>query len=154
MLHFAYGSNMHRGIMGKHAPEAVPAGTATLVDHRFLITGDGYASVEPLRAAIVHGVLWRITPRDRITLDLWESVGRGLYRAVMLPVQQSGGRRPALVYIARPSGEGRPKAGYMEIVIAAARQWRFPQSYLASLERWLPSASAPPGPRKLGEFEI
>src|SRR5580704_7155277 len=63
MLHFAYGANMHRDIMCRHAPAATAVGMATLADHRFIITADGYASVTPVRARTVHGILWRITPR-------------------------------------------------------------------------------------------
>ena len=37
MLHFAYGSNMSRDVMRKHAPLAQPIGVATLADYRFLI---------------------------------------------------------------------------------------------------------------------
>jgi AIG2-like family len=149
MLHFAYGSNMHRALMRRHAPAAQPLGVAELADHRFVITADGYASVEPARGRLVHGVLWQITPRDRVTLDSWESVARGLYRAEVLPVRHGDGRRPALVYVARLCGEGRPKAGYMELVIAAAREWNFPENHIASLERWLPAAPLSVGPRKL-----
>ena len=70
ILHFAYGSNMHRAVMRRHAPSAEPLGIAMLSDHRFVITGDGYASVGRTTARTVHGVLWRLTPRDRVTLDL------------------------------------------------------------------------------------
>ncbi len=52
MLHFAYGSNMHRAVMRKHAPAAEPVGVATLTHYRFVITADGYASVEPAQGAI------------------------------------------------------------------------------------------------------
>ena len=59
----------------------------------------------------VHGVLWRLTPRDRVTLDAWENIAGGLYRAEILPVLEAGRLRPALVYVARrrPVGaaEGR-----------------------------------------------
>ena len=150
MLHFAYGSNMSRAIMRAHAPRAVPLGAATLANYRFVITADGYASVEPRRVAAVHGVLWRLTPRDRATLDAWENIAAGLYRVETLPVQHAGCRRMALVYIARPCGAGRPRAGYMEIVIAAAREWELPNSYIASLRHWLRPLGA--GPRNLREF--
>jgi hypothetical protein len=50
MLHFAYGSNMHRAVMRKHAPAAEPLGVARLAGYRFVITADGYASVEPAPA--------------------------------------------------------------------------------------------------------
>jgi AIG2-like family len=152
MLHFAYGSNMDRAIMRKHAPAAIAVGVASLLNHRFVITEDGYASVVPARAATVYGVLWRLTPRDRVTLDLWESVSSGQYRAAMLPVAHAGWRRPALVYVARPKRGGRPKAGYMELVLAAARAWNLPAAYLAPLQRWLPAQPRGAGSRKLREF--
>ncbi len=151
-LHFSYGANMSRAVMRRYAPEARPLGAAELAGHRFVITADGYGSVEPLRAEIVHGVLWRITPRDRVSLDTWENVGGGLYRAEMLPVRSEGRRMPALVYLARPSGEGRPKPGYIELVIAAAREWDLPQAYIQSLERFVPARPLGAGARKIGDF--
>ena len=45
MLHFAYGSNMHLGLMRARCPDACVVGCAVLRDHRFVITRDGYASV-------------------------------------------------------------------------------------------------------------
>ena len=90
-LHFAYGANMSRAVMRKYAPGARALGVAELSAHRFVISADGYASVEPARARSVHGVLWRITPRDRVLLDAWENIAAGLYRAEMLAVR---GRRP------------------------------------------------------------
>jgi AIG2-like family len=152
ILHFAYGANMSRAVMRKHATEAEPIGVAALNDHRFLITADGYASVVPKRTETVHGVLWRISPRDRVTLDVWENVAAGLYRAETTSVQHAGRRHAALIYVARPSYAGRAKAGYMELVIAAALEWQLPQAYIASLRRWSRPDWAGAGPRKLGEF--
>lgn len=139
--------------MCKHAPAAEPVGVAELANYRFVITADGYASVEPRRADIVHGVLWRLTPRDRVTLDAWENIAGGLYRAEMLPVYRAGRRWPALVYIARRRPAGRPKAGYMEIVLAAAQEWKLPQVYIDSLRQWLPPGPLGSGIHKLGAFE-
>lgn len=152
MLHFAYGSNMHRAVMRRHAPAAEPLGVARLAGFRFVITTDGYASVEPARAHTVHGVVWRLTARDRVALDLWENIAGGLYRAEMRTVEQAGTRRPALVYVARRRPAGHPKPGYMEIVVAAARGWEMPAPYIASLEGWLPRRPRGAGHRKLEEF--
>jgi cation transport regulator ChaC len=151
MLHFAYGSNMDHAVMRRHAPAAVPIGVARLVDHRFIITADGYASVEPARASTVYGVLWKLTARDRTTLDRWESTAGGQYCAAMLAVQSAGRRVAALVYVGRSSA-GRPKAGYMELVIAAARTWHLPTDYIAELRRWRPAQPLGAGSRKLKEF--
>jgi len=152
MLHFAYGSNMHRAVMRAHAPEAEPIGVAALANHCFCITADGYASVEPMPGQTVYGVLWRLTPRDRVTVDAWENIASGLYRAETVPVRHAGRRHLALVYRARPGAVGRPKRNYMEIVVAAARAWDLPPRYVLSLRDWLPVQPGGAGPRKVGEF--
>lgn len=153
ILYFAYGSNMSRAVMGKHAPCARPLGVAALDNHRFVITADGYASVAPRRAATVYGVLWRLSLGDRATLDAWENVAGGLYQAKTLPVHRAGRRHMALVYVARSRQAGQARLGYMELVIAAALEWRLPPAYILSLRSWLPAHSGGPGLRKLGEFE-
>jgi AIG2-like family len=146
-LYFAYGSNMSREVMRRHGPGAEPVGVATLGDYRFLITTHGHASVAPLRTATAYGVLWRITPRDRVTLDAWEEIAGGLYRAAMLPVRQAGSLRSALVYLARSQAEAAPRAGYMDVVIAAALEWQLPAPYIEELRGW-----SMRGPRRLKAF--
>jgi len=151
MLHFAYGSNMHRAVMRKHAAAAQPLCPARLEGYRFVVTADGYASVTPDRSRCVHGLLWWLTPRDRVTLDLWENISSGLYRAQTLPVKDAGGRRRVLVYVARRRPLGRARPGYMEIVVKAARELELPADYIASLEQWLPQRQLG-ARRRLEEF--
>jgi hypothetical protein len=146
-LHFAYGSNMSRNVMHRHAPGAEPVGVATLADYRFLIATHGHASVAPLRTGLVYGVLWRITPRDRVTLDAWENIAGGLYRAAILPVRQAASRRSALIYLARAQTEAPPQAGYMDVVIAAALEWQLPSPYIEELQGW-----SLRGPRRVKAF--
>jgi hypothetical protein len=151
-LHFSYGSNMSRAIMRRHAPDARPIGVAELSGYRFVITVDGYASVVPARAHAVHGVLWRLTPRDVVTLNAWENVAGGLYRGATLAVDHAGGRARALVYLARRAAVGRPKLGYMELVIAAACEWNFPPAYIRSLRCWRPARRSDAHTATLREF--
>ena len=151
-LHFAYGANMSRAVMHKYAPGARPLGPATLPGHRFVITADGYASVEPSAGSAVHGVLWRITARDRVTLDAWENVAAGLYRAETLGVRRKRCLVPALVYFAREGGEGRAKPGYLELVLAAAREWELPSSHIRSLQAFATRRPLGADVRKIGEF--
>ena len=151
-LHFAYGANMSRAVMRKYAPDARALGVATLADHRFVITADGYASVEPARAHTVHGVLWRITPRDRVMLDVWENVSGGLYRCEVRAVRRKRCLAPSLVYFGRSGVEGRPKPGYMELVVAAARESELPATYIRSLEGFVSTRPAGLEVRKIGEF--
>ena len=150
--HFAYGANMSRAVMRKHAPEAEPIGVAALKDHRFVITADGYASVVPKRTETVYGVLWRVSPRDRVTLDAWENVAAGLYRAETVPVQQAGRRHAALIYVARPGDTGRAKAGYMELVIACRAGVAIAASLHCLATALVAAGFGRGGPRKLGEF--
>ena len=152
ILHFAYGSNMSRSVMRRHASQARPVGVAALAGHRFVITADGYASVEPKRANTVYGVLWRLTPRDRATLDAWENTAGGLYRAKCLRVQLADRRCTALTYVAPSRRSGLARTGYVEFVIAAALEWHLPRAYIRSLRRWLPRRRGSAGPRELGEF--
>jgi AIG2-like family len=138
MLHFAYGSNMSRAVMGRHAPGAEPIGIASLANHRFLITTHGHASVAPIVGKRVHGVLWRLTSRDCVTLAAWENIAGGLYRAQTMPVRHGGRRRAALTYLACSERVAAAQAGYMELVIAAALEWHLPKLYIEELKGWLP----------------
>jgi cation transport regulator ChaC len=135
MLHFAYGSNMHLGLMQARCPDARVVGCAVLRDHRFLITRDGYASVAAARGGVVHGLLWRISPRDLAALNAYENIDAGLFRRVLLSVQAQGRSAKALVYIGRSGAPGRARAGYMELVATAAREAGLPSDYVAGLAR-------------------
>ena len=173
MLHFAYGSNMSRAPMRARCPSAREVGTATLAGHRLIITSDGYASVVPQPGGVVHGLLWRLAPRDVAALNAYESLDTGLYRIVTLPVRLAhvpakrtpvrrqehapnddpggrsdsagtgrtpGGRQvPAMIYVARSRTPGLPRPGYLEAVLAAARELELPADYVEALARWLPS---------------
>jgi hypothetical protein len=138
-LHFSYGANMDRAGMAKRCPGANPLGAAVLGNFRFVITADGYASVSPAPGESVHGVLWKLTPRDLAALNIFESLDSGLYRHVMLPVRIGGRRMQAGVYLGRRH-EGKPKPGYLELIVAAAREWNLPESHIMQLQRWSASA--------------
>jgi gamma-glutamylcyclotransferase (GGCT)/AIG2-like uncharacterized protein YtfP len=141
-LYFAYGSNMHRALMRARCPGAVALGPAVLRHWRFLVTVDGYASIAPERGACVHGVVWRLCPRDLAALNLYEGVDLGLYRRARVGVQMELGTCAALVYRARSDRPGRPRPGYLPVVIAAARDWGLPPAYVAALRRWQPARSS------------
>src|SRR5262249_22736325 len=135
MLHFAYASNMDRAAMRRRCPGARLVGSAVLRDYQFIITKDGYASVAAARGREVHGLLWRLTPRDLAALNAYENIDGGLYRAAILTVLAGGGVVRALVYVGRSGVPGRPRPGYMQLVAAAARDAGLPRDYVADLER-------------------
>jgi gamma-glutamylcyclotransferase (GGCT)/AIG2-like uncharacterized protein YtfP len=150
-LHFAYGSNMSRRLMGARCAGAPALGTATLAGWCFTINPDGFGSIAPHPGGRVHGVLWRLSARDVAAINAYESVDSGLYLRRRLPVRQDGRQVTALVYIARRQGEGTPRPGYIRVVVEAARDWELPERYIRSLRRWAPSGWCGARARDTGE---
>jgi hypothetical protein len=162
-LHFAYGSNMSRSLMGSRCPDARALGVATLSGWRFVVNPDGFGSLAPHAGGRVHGVLWRLSARDLAAVNAYEGVACGLYQRRELPVRWSGvaplapapilalRTTAALVYIATRRGEGIPRPGYIELVVDAARDWKLPEAYIRTLTRWSPSGWQAARPRDTGE---
>jgi len=135
-LYFAYGSNLDGAAMQRRCPGVGVVGTAVLEGHRFFVGLDGWGSVMPAAGHTVHGVLWRLTVRDRAALNAYELLDKGLYEVRTLPVRIGARRRPAMTYLLRRRIAGRPRPGYVELIAAAARAWNLPEDYVSSVERW------------------
>src|SRR5262249_14828624 len=138
-LHFAYGSNMSRALMGARCRDAEAIGMAVLSGLRFVINPEGFGSIAPRAGGYVHGVLWRPGARGVASLNAYESADSGVYLRRRLPVRCGGAQAMALVYIARRQGEGTPRPGYIPLVVEAAREWQLPEIYIRSIARWAPS---------------
>lgn len=129
--------------MRARCPRSKPLGVARLARHRFFIMEGGYASVMRDARLQVHGVLWDLALADVRTLDAYEDVRSGLYRKAMQPVLRGqGASARALVYIGGSEISAPPLPGYMESVLAAARHWDFPETYLRELAAFAPAAAA------------
>ncbi len=151
-LYFAYGSNMQRAAMARRCPGARAVGPVTLEGYKFFVGVDGWGSVKPKRGERVHGVLWRLTPRDIAALHAYELLHQGLYDVRHLPVRNGGGCVRAMIYLLRRRASGRPKPGYVEMIAAAARGWKLPEHYIRSVERL--SISRFTGPRMIDAGEL
>lgn len=151
-LYFAYGSNMHRAAMQARCPNARAMGAAQLDGYKFFIGIDGWGSVKPSPGERVHGVLWRLTPRDLAALHSYELLHKGLYDVRTLPVRIGARRALAMLYVLRRRSAGRPKPGYAEMCAAAARSWQLPERYVRSVARW--SQSRWTGSRVIGCGEL
>ena len=137
-LHFAYGSNMDEAAMRTRCPDARVLGTARLAGYRFVLMGNGSASVRPAAAAAAPGVLYDLAASDVASLDDYEDVAGGLYTKASLPVVRGAGSvEDALVYLGTDPTPGRPvHAGYMEGIVAAARAFGLPDAHIATLRAW------------------
>jgi gamma-glutamylcyclotransferase (GGCT)/AIG2-like uncharacterized protein YtfP len=134
MLYFAYGTNMTRARMAEHCAAAIFVSLARLDGWKFRICQPGYATIIPQSGARVHGVLWQLGEEDFAALDDYEKVGDGLYRRSEIGLADG---RVALVYLACDTRPGVPCAGYIEEIIAAARDWGLPTRYVqAEIARW------------------
>ena len=150
-LYFAYGSNMDGHAMRARCPRAQVLGVARLPRHRFVLMGNGYATVRPDAGADVHGVAYNLAPSDIGPLDRYEDVAGGLYAKVTLPVVPTGGTATqALVYLGTDPTTGRAvHPGYMDGIAAAAAAFALPDAYVAALRDMIalphevPSADEP-----------
>jgi gamma-glutamylcyclotransferase (GGCT)/AIG2-like uncharacterized protein YtfP len=135
-LYFAYGANMDAAAMALRCPVSRLIGGAHLPGYRFIIMREGYASVirDPRRT--VWGTLWELASADVPALDRYEGVAGGLYTKAALPVRTSDGVRRALIYLGCSTAPGRPRPGYLEAVVAAARAAQLPPVYIRELSSW------------------
>ncbi|TCR62064.1 gamma-glutamylcyclotransferase family protein [Bosea sp. BK604] len=145
-LYFAYGLNMDITGMAQRCPNSRALGLARLPRHRFIVTSDGYASVIRDPRETVHGVLWDCSLGDIRTLDKFEDIASGLYVKINQPVIVQGGAKRALVYVGRSGSIGKARPGYMETVIASAKDWALPETYVAAMNRFLSKPSLDPKP--------
>lgn len=150
-LYFAYGLNMDRAGMRQRCPGAVALGPAVLERHRFFIGPAGWGSVRAAPGERVHGVLWRLTPRDLAVLHAYELLHKGVYEVRHVPVRVGARRRAALIYRLKRQQDGRARPGYIEACVAAARSWKLPERYVRSLQRWSPSGWAGARATDVGE---
>src|SRR5258707_837238 len=104
-LHFAYGSNMSRALMGARCRGAEAVGIAVLSGWRFVINSEGFGSIAPQPGGRVHGVLWRLSARDLAAVNAYESIDSGLYLRRRLAVRCGETQAMALVYIAQRASE-------------------------------------------------
>jgi gamma-glutamylcyclotransferase (GGCT)/AIG2-like uncharacterized protein YtfP len=140
-LYFAYGSNMDAAAMTARCPGSHALGVGRLVRHRFVIMREGYASIVRDARRSVWGMVWELALADMPALDRYEGVAGGLYTKIQQSVVTGAGPRRALVYVGRNAGPGQPRPGYLEGVLAAARDAGLPAAYLPEIEALLQAGS-------------
>ena len=132
--YFSYGSNMAPAGMEERCTAPTVLGVATVPGHQFRIAKRGYATLVPDPGSTVYGLLWSLSDADFAALDQYEGVPAGHYTRTTIPVQFGGKPLEAQVYLATDPARGRPRPGYLETVVQAARDLCLPAEYIAVLE--------------------
>ena len=136
VLYFAYGANLRRNAFRQLCPGADWIGVARLEAHQPVISWHGYASVLPDATSTVWGALWLVPAASLPALDEFELVASGLYERVTRRVfTPAGPWVESMLYVSPRSDLGAPQPGYLDEVLAGAREHRFPAAYLARLAR-------------------
>lgn len=144
MLNFAYGSNMCTRYLREVAPSAEPVTTAVLPNFHleFRMFSEklqgGISTILPKPGHLVHGVLFSITVEDYKTLDVRESVLKGLYvRNTYLVLDRDGIWTPAELFtIVTPQGPFEPAGVYIDDMLEGAREHNLPAEYLQEIESY------------------
>jgi gamma-glutamylcyclotransferase len=142
--YFAYGANMHDGAFRvRRDIHPLEHRSGHIRGYRLRFNLDGRprgkaapANLHPDPEAEVWGVLYRITKRDLVRLDLTEGVpGRG-YRHVLIEAEDRSGRMvQATTYIAQGKEfDGKPSLRYITLLRQGARAHGLPESYIRFLD--------------------
>lgn len=142
--YFAYGSNMHSGTFRHRrrlSPSAWRIGRLPGYRLRFNLPGWPIGRAAPANVSLdekaeVWGVLYCLTWRQLVWLNVTEGVPGRVYQPLSLPVVDAEGRTlPAITYVADGAPEdGRPSRRYITLLRDGAREHGLPEHWIAMLD--------------------
>jgi len=143
--YFAYGANMDDSTFRiRRGIEALEYRSSRVKGYRLRFNLDGRpkgrsapANLHPDPDAEVWGVLYRITRRDLVRLDLTEGVPGRWYRHVEIEAEDRDGRAiQAVTYMAQGKEmDGKPSLRYITLIRDGARAHGLPENYIRFLQR-------------------
>jgi len=89
-------------------------GYGILKGYRWIISERGYANIVDSPSDEVHGVVYRITEADELSLDEHEGVQKGSYRKEIRSIDVEKTNYRCLVYIDPIVAVGKPKDEYVQ----------------------------------------
>jgi cation transport regulator ChaC len=147
--YFAYGSNMHdSAFLERRRMQPLEWRVACLKGYRLRFNLDGIpkgrtapANICPDSDAEVWGVLYRITQKEMLRLNLSEGVPGGAYRPTQLTVEDVEERSiNAVTYVATGNAvDGRPSLRYISLLRDGARAHGLPAAWLQLLDSVVPA---------------
>jgi cation transport regulator ChaC len=147
--YFAYGSNMHESVFlerRKMRPMDSRPGCLKGYRLRFNLDGRPLGKAAPANIcadeeAEVWGVLYKITGRDMLRLNLSEGIPGQRYKPVWLTAEDVG-HRPVEVFTYVAIGnetDGRPSLRYISLLREGARAHGLPDEWVQRLDRIEPA---------------
>lgn len=121
--------------MQERCTNAVKVGASILKDYR-LTFRSGVATIEKCKGASVPIGIWTITKDDEISLDIYEGFPN-FYIKWVFPVQLSGKKIYALVYLMRGGEKNTPVSKYyLDIIMQGYQDFGFePESLLQAVNK-------------------
>jgi gamma-glutamylcyclotransferase (GGCT)/AIG2-like uncharacterized protein YtfP len=143
MYYFAYGSNMSRARLCQRVPSAMRVAVASLRAHRVhfhkIGMGDGSGKCgaeytgDPQDR--IWGVVYRLAPQHRATLDRFEGEGIGYRRVAVDVLLDTGETCRCFTYLATRVDESLlPFTWYKRHVLIGARENGLPADYVSKLQ--------------------
>lgn len=159
MIYFAYGSNMSFRRLNARISNIAKLGVATLTHHELRFhkvsdkDGSGKCDIfetnNPEHQVI--GVIYKIDPQEKGTLDIYEGIG---YEIKQVTVEMNGVVLSAFAYYATQiNQELKPLHWYKEHVLRGARENELPGHYISKIEM-VESIEDPDKTRHMRELEI
>lgn len=140
-LYFAYGSNMLTSRLRARTPSARVVTVATLAHHELRwhkVSRDGSGKCDivpdPTRTHSVLGVVFEIPIIEKPELDRAEGLGMGYDERQMEVHAACGPLLPSTYQATHIDRLALPYSWYKALVIAGAREHRFPDLYIRALE--------------------
>lgn len=140
-FYVAYGSNMDTLQMDYRCPSSVLYDKVVINNYKFVLDSCDFASIVKSESDSVECLVW-LCPKDDIkTLDRYEGVAYNCYEKSHIDVIIDGIKVNMLIYfslreICTPDTCGYNE-NYMERIVAAAEEFRFSESYIEELKKWL-----------------
>lgn len=126
-LYIAYGSNLNTEQMHYRCPNAKPIAKTWLKDYQLVFQGhplNAHANVIPAEGKEVPVVIWEITGKDEVSLDIYEGVRGGYYTKEYMTVDVNGEQKEALIYIMTPRPFGIPSDRYLQTIVEGYKDFK------------------------------
>jgi cation transport regulator ChaC len=143
VLVFAYGSNLCIERLRARTPGARVFAVGTIAGHALRWhkrAPDGSGKCDAYETGceddVVWGVVYELTPEEKLVLDDFEGLGVDYFEKVVRVVSRDGAVCEAIAYVANPDLHDesvRPHRWYKGFVTTGAEQHGFPDEYRAML---------------------